>query len=375
MARKSKKPQKPQPIPGDTADPRGFPALMGRYLEWLRVHNYSESTLEHREVFLGFLSRWCDERGLTQPSEITRPILERYQRSLFYRRKQNGDPLSFRSQYAYLVPVRAFFKWLTRQNYLLMNPASELELPRIEKHLPHQILTAGEAETVLAVPDVSTPLGLRDRAILETFYSTGIRRKELAGLDVRSADAGRGVLFIRQGKGKKDRVIPIGERAIAWIDKYRIEARPAFALEPDDGTLFLTTEGTPFPLLRLSELVGRLVDRANVGKKGACHLLRHTMATLMLEAGADIRFIQQQLGHESLETTQIYTRVSIRALKEVHSATHPAAKLRGGKDPGLEDRKDFSEDAPEETTTREATTRKLLSTLAAEEDEDPEDEE
>jgi integrase/recombinase XerD len=220
--------------------------------------------------------------------------------------------------------VRAFFKWLCRQNQLLANPAADLDLPRAEKRLPRHVLTASETERVLALPDVSEPLGLRDRAILEAFYSTGMRRMELLGLKLYDLDQERGTVFIRQGKGKKDRMIPMGERAFAWVSRYLEEARGSLALTPDEGIVFLTNVGLVFEPNRLTQLVRHYVDKAEIGKTGACHLFRHTCATLMLENGADIRFIQQLLGHEKLETTQIYAQVSIRMLKEVHTRTHPA---------------------------------------------------
>ena len=135
-------------------------------------------------------------------------------------------------------------------------------------------------------------------------------------------------MTIRQGKGKKDRVIPIGDRAAAWIEKYIRESRPQLVVEPDDHTVFLSNAGEPFCLDHLSDLVRTHVDAANIGKRGACHMFRHCMATLMLENGADIRYIQQMLGHADLKTTQIYTQVSIRQLKRIHSATHPAAPLQ-----------------------------------------------
>src|SRR5471030_3250499 len=132
----------------------------------------------------------------------------------------------------------------------------------------------------------------------------------------------------RQGKGKKDRMIPIGERALAWITKYRDDVRPHFVLGQDDGTLFLPQQGKGLSPNQLPKLVREKIEKPNIGKRGSCHLFRHTMATLMLENGADIRFIQAMLGHVSLNTTQIYTQVSIRALKEIHTATHPARLQR-----------------------------------------------
>jgi integrase/recombinase XerD len=260
--------------------------------------------------------------------EITKPILERYQRALYHLRKANGAPLTFRGQHARLVPIRGFFRWLTRQNYLLYNPASELELPRLEHRLPKHVLTISEVEQVMRQPNLDEPMGVRDRAILETLYSTGMRRRELMGLQLFDLDRERGTVMIRQGKGKEDRMIPIGERALAWIDRYQTDVRPALVVGRDHATLFLTNTGEPFTPNRLTQLVRGYVQAADLGKSGSCHLFRHTMATLMLENGADIRYIQAMLGHAELSTTQIYTQVSIRKLKEIHSATHPG-KVRG----------------------------------------------
>jgi hypothetical protein len=142
-----------------------------------------------------------------------------------------------------------------------------------------------------------------------------------------SLDQERGTLMVRQGKGKKDRMVPIGERAIAWLARYLNDARPQLVMPPDPGTLFLTQEGEEISTHRLSQLVRDYVAEADLGKTGACHLFRHTCATLMLEGGADIRYIQEMLGHVELSTTQIYTQVSIRKLKAVHTLTHPGAKL------------------------------------------------
>lgn len=308
---------------GDRSDRQGMAAYVARYLEWLRVHNYSDATVNNRELYLGYFLVWAAERGLTQPKSITKPILERYQRSLYHLRKANGDPITFRGQHARLVPIRAFFKWLSKQNYLLYNPASELELPRLEQRLPKHVLTKSEVEQVLQQPDVSEAMGLRDRAILETFYSTGMRRSELMGLSLFDLDRERGTIMIRQGKGKKDRMIPIGERAVKWIDRYLNTVRPELAIGRGNTTLFLTSTGEAVTPNRLTQLVRDYVNAADIGKSGSCHLFRHTMATLMLENGADIRYIQAMLGHAELSTTQIYTQVSIRKLKEIHTATHP----------------------------------------------------
>ncbi len=306
-------------------DPQSLPGMAEKYLEWMAIANYSEGTVRDRRVHLGYFFTWCEERGLTKPHEITKPIIERYQRYLFhYKKIRDGKPLPVRTQHARLVPIRTFFKWLAKNNHILYNPASDIEMPRTEFRLPKQVLTASEAEIIINVPDIKEPLGLRDRAILETFYSTGIRRAELANLSVYDLDPDRGALMIRQGKGGKDRMVPIGERAVQWAQKYLYEVRPRLAVFPDQGTLFLTGRGETFNKDSLTVLVRHCIQKSGCGKQGSCHLFRHTMATLMLENGADLRSIQEILGHAHLTTTQIYTQVSIRRLKEVHNLTHPA---------------------------------------------------
>jgi len=324
-----------QPPVGDVRDPDSLYHHMRRYLAFLAERNYSPRTIETRESYLRYLIIWCFDRSITRPQQLDRPILERYQSHLFYYRKRDGEPLSTRSQHSRIIPIRHWLQWLVKKGHLLYSPAADLELPRLEKRLPKAILTAKEAETVLAVPNVGSTVGLRDRAILETFYSTGMRRLELIHLTVHNIDLERGTVMIRQGKGKKDRLIPIGERALAWVEKYKESARPDLVAGKDDGTLFLSEWGEAFTPNAMTRLARIYVEKSGVGKKGACHLFRHTMATVMLEGGADIRFIQAMLGHAELSTTEIYTQVSIRLLKSIHTATHPGRMAEAGQH-GLE---------------------------------------
>jgi integrase/recombinase XerD len=360
MAKKRRaKTKQPAVTAAEALDPEGLMAWTRRYIEALRVKNYSERTLETRQSYLQIFSRWCADRNITRPTEVTKPILERYQRHLFHFRREDGRPLTFQTQHKRLVQVRGYFKWLTRQNVLLWNPASELELPKLERRLPRHVLTETEAEKVMLQPDTTEPMGVRDRAILEVFYSTGIRRMELVNLRVFDLDGERGTLIVRQGKGKKDRTVPVGERASLWVEKYLSEVRLELVVAPDEGILFLTEDGRSLPANRLTQLVREYVAAANTGKKGACHLFRHTMATVMLENGADIRYIQEMLGHVELSTTQIYTQVSIRQLKAVHALTHPSARLdRRPAPPG-----------PELVKTA-STREELFSLLAAEAEEE-----
>lgn len=348
IQKKRKKKQqapKPLPLPGSIA------AYEQEYYKWMAVKNYSQNTIEIRSCYLGYFVKWTEERGLVEPSEITKAVIERYQHYLYhYRKVRTGEPLSFNSQHTRLIPVRAFCKWLSKQNYILYNPAADLEMPRLEKRLPKDILSASEADTVCNVPDVREPVGLRDRAMLETLYNTGMRRMEVIGLKMYDIDFDRGTVLIRQGKGKKDRMTPIGDRALAWIRKYMLEVRPSLVVSPDNGILFLTAQGEAFTRNRLTQMVRNYINASNVGKKGSCHLFRHTCATLMLEGGADIRFIQQLLGHADISTTEIYTQVSIKKLKEIHNLTHPAARLNPEDNPGNPSKAPESSQNPEEST-------------------------
>jgi len=301
------------------------------------VRGYSPRTIEDRVTKLRLVQVWLAERGVTRTAEVTKPMLDRYQRHLFHYRKRNGQPLTFLTQKGRLTPIRAFFKWATKTNRILFNPASELELPRVEHRLPKHVLTVAEVEAAMCQPDLTDPLGVRDRAILEVLYSCGIRRSEVVHLRLFDLDADRRSLFVDQGKGKKDRVIPIGERALAWCERYLIQVRPHFVVEPDDGWLFLGQDGYPLGPGGLTSRTRRYLDGAGITKGGSCHLFRHTMATLMLEGGADIRFIQAILGHSELSTTQIYTQVSIAQLRVIHDATHPGSRNQPSRDRQLDD--------------------------------------
>jgi integrase/recombinase XerD len=269
---------------------------------------------------------WAAERDLTRAGQITRPILESYQRWLWRCTKANGQRLGWSTQRNRLGTLKDFFRWVTRQDVILHNPASEVELPRMEKRLPQAVLTLPEVERLLAVPDVTDPLGIRDRTMLEVFYSCGIRRTELCRIELPDMNTERRTLHVRLGKGKKDRVVPIGTRAVHWLEHYLQAVRPRLCLDTRTQALFLTGYGGPFNPDVVSRMVAAWLAKAGLKRKGCCHILRHTCATHMLENGADIRFIQQLLGHEKLDTTAIYTEVSIKQLQEVHARCHPSAR-------------------------------------------------
>lgn len=311
---------------GDPSEPEGMFAYMQHYLEYLGVKGHTPTGIYNVERYIRAFIRWSELRALTRPAHVTKEDIESYQRYLFHHRKSDGEPLSIFSQRSALVPLRGFFRWLARESHIPCNPAVDLELPRAKHVLPSQVLTAKEAERVLRQPDTRSPGGIRDRAMLEVLYSAGLRRMEIANLRVSDIDDERGLVFVNQGKWRKDRWVPVSQRALRWVHRYIEEVRSITVASPDDDTLFLTRNGLPFNESWLSTTVSNHIKKAHIGKHGSCHLFRHTMATLMLENGADIRFIQAMLGHADLKSTQIYAHVSIGQLKAVHSVTHPGCK-------------------------------------------------
>jgi integrase/recombinase XerD len=324
-------PYKPQGRPQRAIDPLAASPLLpyvNAHLDWMLIHNYSADTVRARRVALRRFIAWGMERSLHDPRAITKPILERYQRGLFYHRKADGKPMTVGAQLGCLAPLKTFFKWAARENHILYNPASELELPRQPRRLPRSLLSVPDVEALLNQAEPSNAQGLRDRAMLELLYSTGIRRMEVAGLALYDVDLTRRLVFVREGKGKKDRVVPIGERAAAWVDKYLVEARPQLVAGHVEA-LFVSDYGEPITPDFASDKVRRYKDFAGIQKPGAAHLLRHACATHMLDNGADIRFIQDLLGHAMLSTTEIYTHVSIDKLQQIHAATHPAKLTHG----------------------------------------------
>jgi len=318
---------KPQPLTFVRDRPDALALCAEQWLESLRTRNYAEGTLHSALDGLKSFMQWAQERDVTRASEVTRPMLEAYQRWMSRCESRSGRRLSWSTQSQRVATLRQWFRWLARQNVIVHNPASELELPRAERRLPVAGLSREEVARFMAVPDIADPLGVRNRAMLELFYATGLRRAELCHLDCSDVNPERGTVTVRLGKGRKSRVVPLGAGAGHWVERYLKEVRPHLVVQTAEPALFLTGMGGPFSPDVLSRMVAKWLRQAGLEKRGSCHLLRHTCATHMLEGGADIRYIQQLLGHESLETTAIYTEVTIRQLIEVHARCHPSGKL------------------------------------------------
>ncbi len=299
-------------------------AYVEMYLHYMKAMAYSPQTTEYRKMELKHFLAWSEERSINQLSQITHAIIQRYQRYLAATPQKTGKLLSVATQRNRLTAIKMWFKFLMKEHHIYSNPCSEMEMPRLGKQLPKQPLTHEEAELILSQPDIETDLGIRDRAILETFYSTGIRRMELVNLQLNDINTDAGIIAVRAGKGRKDRFIPIGDRALEWLTKYCQDIRPHYEIPSSPQTVFLSNLGLALNKHRMGDRVNRYVRQSGVAKNGACHLFRHTAATQMLNNGADIRYIQEMLGHAHLATTEIYTHIAIKKLKDVHTETHPA---------------------------------------------------
>jgi len=223
--------------------------------------------------------------------------MEAYQLHLHqYHSPRTKEPLVVNTQIARLGCVRRFFAWLCRSGVIPANPAADLDLPRKQaRHLP-KALNPDEITRLLALPNTGDPFGLRDRVMLELFYATGIRRTEMTRLDHGDYDSSARTLLVRRGKNGKSRMLPVGERAAWWLDRYLAESRPLFAYLPAETGLFLSGYGTRFSPAYLGNWVAGLMRKAGIEKIGSCHLFRHSCATDMLDGGADIRYIQEWSG-------------------------------------------------------------------------------
>lgn len=280
------------------------------YLEALGERGCRGSSLKAVSVRLRNFYRYLDSRGIP---EINSGVLKQYQEEIL------AGPFAYGYQRALLEAVRGYFEYLTREKKFLCNPARDLEMP-VKRVLPVEIPTAGEIDDMLEEIDTRYEAGKRDKAMLELFYSSGLRAGELLNLDIGDVDFEGGRIRIRDGKGGKDRVVPVGEKALQCLLIYVKKVRPRRAARKNETALFLSEQGNR---MRSRMLYWMMNDRRGTRNNISPHKLRHACAVEMLRGGADIRHIQELLGHEWLSTTQIYTQMAPVDLKEAHQKYHP----------------------------------------------------
>jgi integrase/recombinase XerD len=239
---------------------------------------------------------------------------------LMYLRKQGKATATIARR---LAALKAFYQFLVKENYVVQDPTDELSSPKLERKLP-KVLTVEEVERLLSQPDVTNPVGKRDKAMLELLYATGIRVSELVNLNVSDMDIREG--FVRcMGKGSKERVVPMGEIAVGALKAYLDNSRLKIIADPKEKAVFVNHHGKRLTRQGFWKIVKKYGAQAQIRKEITPHTLRHSFATHLLENGADIRSVQEMLGHADISTTQIYTHVTKDRLKDVYAKSHPRA--------------------------------------------------
>jgi site-specific recombinase XerD len=301
------------------------PARLLRLFEDHALIRYAPRTAAAQLRVVRDLLAWLNERNVGL-ADVRTTDLQAYQSDLYARRRADGTPFSLGHQRNCLGSLKTFFAFLHRRGYLLTDPAVALEYPRAEQRLPRGILTREECRKLVEAPDTSTPLGLRDRAVLEVFYGSAVRAGELAALKCIDVDTEDRLLRVVLGKGAKDRNVPLTRAAAEAVEAYLVEGRPRLRGAQSSSLLFLAQRGGRLYPSLLNDLVQAAARKAGIDKHATCHTLRHSIATHLLKGGADIRHIQVLLGHSSLKSTERYTHVEISDLSRVLRRAHPRGR-------------------------------------------------
>lgn len=293
--------------------------LVERFLQYLRAErNASEHTVNHYASdllqFCDFLERKHRGRSLTEAD---------YRTVRTYLAELSAKEYARRSLARKLSALRSFYLFLVKEGHCESSPVAPVRTPKMERKLPG-FLYVDEMRELLELPDVSTALGARDRAIMETLYASGMRVSELVSLDVTSIDPASGIVLVF-GKGSKERYVPLGEYAIRSLEHYLRTARPQLLNSREEPALFLNRRGTRLSDRSVRRMIDSWVDRLALNKRVSPHTFRHSFATHLLEAGADLRTVQEMLGHEHLSTTQVYTHVTKDHLQSIYNRAHPRA--------------------------------------------------
>jgi len=293
------------------------------FIAWQRDTGRADQTLEHHRCSLKIWRQFLDAKGVTELAQVTPQIAADYQAWLYAARSRYGRPYTLETQIGILNSVQVFHRFLVKTGRLLSNPAEAIRLPREPKRLPGTILTPAEMKKLLAQPDTATVLGFRDRTLYEMLYSTGLRITEAIRLKVPDVNLDQRTLFVHAGKGGKDRVAPLGATACRYLAEYLRRVRAMLAHRADTDAVFLDRLGKPFDKSGILKKLAIYATRAGIKKHITVHTFRHTLATEMLRHGADLRQIQELLGHANLRTTQIYTHIVKGELKRVQEQCHP----------------------------------------------------
>ncbi|MCF5805475.1 site-specific tyrosine recombinase XerD [Pseudomonas tremae] len=289
--------------------------LIDRFLDalWLEK-GLSDNTRDSYRSDLALFNGWLQERNVDLPVAGREVILDH----LAWRVEKAYKP---RSTARFLSGARGFYRYLLREKLIAVDPTLQIDMPQLGKPLPKS-LSEADVEALLAAPDLSEPIGERDRAMLEVLYACGLRVTELISLTLEQVNLRQGVLRV-MGKGSKERLVPMGEEAIVWVERYMRGARDELLGGKPSDVLFPSTRGDQMTRQTFWHRIKHQATVAGIGKSLSPHTLRHAFATHLLNHGADLRVVQMLLGHSDLSTTQIYTHVARARLQEMHAKHHP----------------------------------------------------
>ena len=297
--------------------------LLDRYRAELTLRNYSPHTIAKQLAALNLLWRFLAETNQNDLIGLTTTALHDFQRWHFYEPTNRATARGIAYQNRVLAAIKGLFKFLHTENFIARDPAAPLAYAREPQTLPRNVLTPREARKIIETPDIRTALGYRDRTILEVFYSTGIRKLELMNLTVADVQLEEELLRINGGKGAKDRVVPLTAVAASFLASYINAIRPKLLGNKTSRRLFLSQRGRPIARNTLGGIVEKYARLARIKKRVTCHLWRHSCATHLLQNKANLRHVQEILGHRSLATTERYLHLTITELKAAHVKCHP----------------------------------------------------
>ena len=299
-----------------------FQDLLIAFVKHMKVKNYARATLNGYSRYLGQFFHYLRANEITRLTGVTRNTLTSYQRKLMELHSKGENTIATVS--IKIRAVKRFFEYLESSNLILINPAEHIKEPKKESRLPKAVLTEDEALKILDMPDLATMIGIRDRAVLEVFYSTGIRLEELVNLTIYDCDLQGGTLRVNKGKFAKDRVVPLGKHAIRFLKEYVMHIRLRYTKKDKTVTnLFVTQAGHPLATQTIQQMVRNYAKKARIGKHVTPHVFRHTFATQLVRNGADITAVRKMLGHSRLSVTQIYTKVAGVDVRKTHNESHP----------------------------------------------------
>jgi integrase/recombinase XerD len=301
--------------------------LVTLYLKHLAILGRSPLTIRAAKYGLRTFYTFLEEEKIIHVEGLCPEIMAEYQQELAFRLTSKGTPLAARSQAQLLAVAKNFTRYLKEEEYLLRDPSAKIKLPKKPRRLPRVILSFSELKQLMTGPDIQSNQGYRNRIVLEVLYDTGIRRAEVANIKLRDLDLDGGYIHIRSGKGDKDRVVPLSSRVCNLVRSYLHSVRPAYLQGKDEGFFILNRWGEQMNAHGVWAVVKRCANQAGIKKNISTHTFRHTCATHMMRHGAPVRHVQELLGHESLESTQIYTHVTINDLKAIHAKFHPGEAM------------------------------------------------